>query len=153
MGHKDSVAMADMPAADRALLDEELARNWNKLRIAREPISIKIEMQRSIGKLKAPREMKCRVRLQEKSEFSFFERYQKDLPMIWGLSGAEVLHDPSVDKYSVEIEPADGVKCARCWIYKMDVGADKAWPDICERCAKAVDEWKRQNKVTAGVNG
>ena len=38
---------------------------------------------------------------------------------------------------------ADGHKCARCWIYKMDVGAVKTSPDLCGRCAEAVEECQK----------
>ena len=42
----------------------------------------------------------------------------------------------------VDIVKAEGAKCARCWIYKMDVGADGRYPDICQRCADAVAGWQ-----------
>ena len=40
----------------------------------------------------------------------------------------------------VEVSVADGVKCARCWLIKTDVGADAAYPDLCARCADVLSE-------------
>ena len=34
--------------------------------------------------------------------------------------------------------PADGSKCERCWRYTHDVGQDRAYPSVCDRCAKAL---------------
>ncbi len=40
----------------------------------------------------------------------------------------------------IDVAPADGTKCERCWRWELDVGADAAHPTICGRCAKAVAE-------------
>ncbi|MEL0029021.1 MAG: zinc finger domain-containing protein, partial [Perlucidibaca sp.] len=39
-----------------------------------------------------------------------------------------------VDGLRVAVIPSSYVKCARCWHYRADVGADPAHPDICARC-------------------
>jgi isoleucyl-tRNA synthetase len=36
---------------------------------------------------------------------------------------------------SVEITRAAGEKCPRCWNWRTSVGSNKAYPDICGRCA------------------
>ncbi|MFZ5863584.1 MAG: isoleucine--tRNA ligase [Nitrospirota bacterium] len=36
---------------------------------------------------------------------------------------------------AVVVERAPGVKCARCWAYRTDVGADPRRADVCGRCA------------------
>jgi isoleucyl-tRNA synthetase len=37
----------------------------------------------------------------------------------------------------VEIVPAEGEKCARCWKYRA-LGADAAFPDVCDECASTL---------------
>ena len=34
---------------------------------------------------------------------------------------------------------ADGGKCERCWQILPEVGEDKDHPDLCHRCAEAVE--------------
>jgi isoleucyl-tRNA synthetase len=44
---------------------------------------------------------------------------------------------------SITVQPAAGLgwrKCARCWHWAPDVGADSAHPTLCARCAAAVTE-------------
>lgn len=45
--------------------------------------------------------------------------------------GADAGEDPSVE---VEVEPADGEKCPRCWNFRT-LGIDPEHADVCERCA------------------
>ncbi|MDO8268408.1 MAG: isoleucine--tRNA ligase [Moraxellaceae bacterium] len=42
----------------------------------------------------------------------------------------------------VKISASAHQKCARCWHYRPDVGANAAHPDICERCADNLPEGK-----------
>ena len=39
----------------------------------------------------------------------------------------------------VQFHRAEGHKCARCWMILPEVGANPAHPDLCHRCAEAVD--------------
>ena len=41
---------------------------------------------------------------------------------------------------TVTAEHASGVKCARCWQWKEDVGADPKHADICARCAEVLEK-------------
>ncbi|MCL5097362.1 MAG: class I tRNA ligase family protein, partial [Candidatus Omnitrophica bacterium] len=38
----------------------------------------------------------------------------------------------------IEVVPADGVKCARCWHWETDVGRNTGHPTICGRCLKTI---------------
>ena len=38
----------------------------------------------------------------------------------------------------VEISPAEGAKCERCWKQSPEVGSDAAHPTLCPRCAAVV---------------
>ena len=41
----------------------------------------------------------------------------------------------------IAILKADGVKCGRCWNYRVDVGKDAEHPTLCQRCAAIVKEF------------
>ena len=42
------------------------------------------------------------------------------------------------DELSVEVRPANGCKCGRCWKVLPTVGSDAAHADLCPRCAAVV---------------
>ena len=46
----------------------------------------------------------------------------------------------------IEVVPSAHAKCERCWHYRADVGADRAHPTLCARCAATLagrDEERR----------
>jgi len=67
------------------------------------------------------------------------------------VSQAEVRYDDTVKtglgtefpQTRIRVEKAEGQKCARCWVYKVDVGQNKEHPEICQRCVEAVAETAR----------
>jgi isoleucyl-tRNA synthetase len=63
--------------------------------------------------------------------------YYQDLRYIFIVSQVEV-HEG--DKFSLEIQKADGEKCERCWNYSTRVGEFSEFPTVCERCAEALTE-------------
>ncbi|OGQ80075.1 MAG: isoleucine--tRNA ligase [Deltaproteobacteria bacterium RIFOXYA12_FULL_58_15] len=41
------------------------------------------------------------------------------------------------DALSIVVDKASGTKCARCWLYRDDVGQSPTHPEICGRCVEA----------------
>jgi isoleucyl-tRNA synthetase len=46
------------------------------------------------------------------------------------------------DAFEVDISPASGAKCPRCWNYRV-LGVNAAHPDVCVRCASVLAESDR----------
>ena len=42
---------------------------------------------------------------------------------------------------------AEGDKCARCWMILPEVGKNAAHPDLCNRCAGAVDALEHDERT------
>jgi isoleucyl-tRNA synthetase len=40
-----------------------------------------------------------------------------------------------IEGLAVEVEPAAGEKCPRCWHYSQGIGANEDHPEVCPRCA------------------
>lgn len=48
----------------------------------------------------------------------------------------------------ITIERADGLKCARCWLYREDVGkGPEPFKDICNRCFLVMEDLFRRGKL------
>ena len=54
-----------------------------------------------------------------------------DLRFVMITSSAKVLRG---DALAIEVTPSTHLKCARCWHWRSDVGADAAHPALCARC-------------------
>jgi isoleucyl-tRNA synthetase len=52
--------------------------------------------------------------------------------------GQAAFRSEEIPGFAVEVLPASGDKCERCWNYTEDVGSDPDWPTICTRCSDSV---------------
>jgi isoleucyl-tRNA synthetase len=53
-------------------------------------------------------------------------------------TGDEVLSTAEDKGIKVAVLKASGEKCARCWKYRTDIGANAKYADICAPCADAI---------------
>jgi isoleucyl-tRNA synthetase len=143
LGRPESVVCADFPAVETAFVDGQLASDWQVLLTLRESVLAELEKARAAGRLKAPREAKAKIRIKGADYAALLKRYEGQLGSFLGISQADVTLDPGAANTQIEIDRAEGKKCERCWIYKKDVGVKADRPDICGRCADAVQEWEK----------
>ena len=74
---------------------------------------------------------------------SLLAQYEHLLPEMFGVSQVEIVplnfaqNTPSL---IVEIVHATGSKCTRCWRYTDDVGVEGMYPEVCARCADALEK-------------
>ncbi|MCW8127489.1 isoleucine--tRNA ligase [Microbulbifer halophilus] len=54
------------------------------------------------------------------------------------LSDAAGAHATELEGLKVDVRKVDHPKCARCWHYREDVGADPEHPEICSRCVENI---------------
>ncbi len=59
------------------------------------------------------------------------------------VSSIELMDVAQADTDIVQVEKADGTKCARCWHWETDVGVHPTHPAICGRCVQIVTKLKR----------
>ena len=56
-----------------------------------------------------------------------------DLPYVWQPEGSD---------FHIQVRPASGHKCARCWNYMPEVSDYGVWQNVCTRCQSALREMK-----------
>ncbi|NDY42727.1 isoleucine--tRNA ligase, partial [Dissulfurirhabdus thermomarina] len=92
------------------------------------------------------------VRVRAPGEFDAFVREHRALletvTLVSALEPADAL-DPAlgpvwkseaIPGLEVQVRPAPGEKCPRCWTWRTDLGADPAHPEVCGRCAGVLAE-------------
>ena len=149
----DSVHLADFPAGAEKLVDPELQERWRRLRGVRDAVNVQIErlrMQKIVGT-----SLEARVILRASgSSAELIERYADELPALFitsevevavnstgsdaGTAADDVWTEPG-GAVAIEVLPASGVKCSRCWRY-VPALAPAGDGDVCERCVDALAE-------------
>ena len=120
-----------------------LESDWERLLRVRELVNVELEalrLQKSIGK---GLDASVRIITTEGSEeATTLREYESALAEFFNVSQASVQVVGATQDNSavlIEAQPADGLKCARCWRVVPDVGADARWTKVCARCADALD--------------
>ena len=149
----DSVHLADFPAGAEKLVDPQLQERWRRLRGVRDAVNVQIErlrMQKIVGT-----SLEARVILRASgSSAELIERYADELPALFitsevevavnstgsdaGTAADDVWTEPG-GAVAIEVLPASGVKCSRCWRY-VPALAPAGDGDVCERCVDALAE-------------
>ena len=133
-----SVHLEDFPHVDR-FVDSTLLGTWERLLAVREQVNTALEQQRRdklIGK-----SLGARVVLTAGGPVAaLLEQYRALLPTLF-IASDVVLHVGSTDgpdRVQVDVEKAQGVKCARCWRVVSSVHPEPEWAGICDRCVDAL---------------
>ena len=94
-----------------------------------------LDEQRKTGKIGSGLEAKVVITLPDQASLKYFESFN-DFASFCIVSQVEFKEGPE----SVEIYPADGTKCVRCWNWRIDVGKSCAHPSLCARCVAVVEQ-------------
>jgi isoleucyl-tRNA synthetase len=75
--------------------------------------------------------------------YSVLAGLREQLRYLFIVSAVELERAPSGNGTAgvkIQVSPAPGKKCERCWNYSPHVGEDPAYPTICERCSQTLKE-------------
>ncbi len=128
-----SVALNEMPQADPAYNFEEIEGRWNRLFACRDDVMKALEEARAAKRIGKSLDAKIVLTTSDAEKYSLLTGFGKELETVFIVSGVKVL---SGDRESVEVLPADGCKCVRCWKYAED-GIDRDG-FLCRRCAEVL---------------
>ncbi|OIO35683.1 MAG: isoleucine--tRNA ligase [Candidatus Omnitrophica bacterium CG1_02_44_16] len=105
------------------------------------PLILKaLEEKRAKGEIGSSLEAKAILGIKDEAIYKIFLRFASELPFIFIVSQAEVVKiERSQEAVEVAVLAADGKKCSRCWNYSPNVGLIKDHPEICGRCAQAIN--------------
>jgi isoleucyl-tRNA synthetase len=141
-----SIHAQRFPQALAEAEDARLLERWDRLVDLRSEVAKALEIARAAKRIGTSLEAKVRIEAPDEVQ-EFLKSFGTELRFVFITSGVELgpvgasaHRSERVAGMSVEVLPADGTKCERCWSYTSDVGSDRDHPGICARCAEAVRE-------------
>lgn len=140
----ESVFLADFPQVPDAWKNEELGQKWENL------LEVRQDVQRALEEKRVPRKQKKPGQIGSSQEahvtvtaegttYELLRDYADMLDALFIVSYADVVEGevPEDQIVGVEVVPAEGEKCPRCWNYWVEPGSDN---EICDRCEAVVDQ-------------
>ena len=132
-----TVHAQEFPSPLAIAADPALDARFERLIALRETVLKALEHARAEKRIGGALEAKVVLRAPDET-LAFLASFGADLRFLFITSGVEL--EGTAPETQVEVRPADGVKCQRCWNFTTDVGGDPAWPGACARCAASVRE-------------
>jgi isoleucyl-tRNA synthetase len=141
-----SVHLAAFPAPSPEWKDDSLVGRWERLIRVRSDVSKALELARAAKSVGLS--LDASVTIAGPPELlAFLGEYAGQLPGIFITSkvllAEEISGDcwasESIEGLKVQVTPAPGTKCERCWCYSEELGSDAAHPGICPKCTAAVN--------------
>jgi len=117
-----------------------LAR-WERFQEIRERVSKVLEECRQAKVIGNSLEARIEIRCGEKT-YEYLGSFGTELRFLFLVSEVVLVRDAGLgpDELDVQVSPAAGQKCERCWHYTSDVGSFADFPTVCGRCHQALEE-------------
>jgi isoleucyl-tRNA synthetase len=97
-----------------------------------------LKKKRSAGLIGSSFDAKINLLTNDQNRYTFLESLKEELPEIFKVSRVDITKSDKTESKTIEIDKADGAKCARCWNYSDFVGKYADHPLICDKCLKAI---------------
>ncbi len=138
-----NVMFNDMPEATDNV-DSELLARWEKIHAVRDDVKKALELARAEKVIGASLDASVTI-FADGETYEFLNSISDILPGVLIVSELEINKGGAGEfkgeqDFSVTVKHAEGKKCARCWAYSNTVGTISGSEDICERCARVLEE-------------
>jgi isoleucyl-tRNA synthetase len=130
---EDSVFYAGFPERPRPADADALDARYGRLFAVRGVVQKALEQARKEKLIGSGLEAMVTVRAQGE-ELGLLRSAEAELPTLFIVSKVALAEGP----LAVEVAKAPGVKCARCWTFREDVGQDPRHAEACGKCAAAL---------------
>lgn len=136
-----SVHLAPFPQENSSYLNDQLEERYEQLHKIRTEVSRQLEKARADKQL--GQSLEAKILLDAPEEYQqLLTDYSDSLPTYFIVSQVELTKDLSaaveaenIPGLKLQVLPADGEKCERCWNYATSVGENSEHPTLCARCA------------------
>ncbi|MDR0952164.1 MAG: class I tRNA ligase family protein, partial [Oscillospiraceae bacterium] len=143
----ESVMLNDMPQLHEELIFEgESSARWDTLISLRDDVNRVLEAARGEKIIGKPLEAAVTLHVSEAARADFDKLAGLPLDKLFivsevfvdfeGFAGTPGENFPGI---GIEIAPSAAGKCPRCWTHSTSVGQSERFPELCERCAKVLE--------------
>ena len=143
MKKEGSVFFRDWPLPQALYLDAKLKERWEKILVIRDDINLALEEKRKEKVIGASLAADITVYPLDEEQEKLLRSIDLEAISITSQAkiaplGSEVPAEAVKGAHvSVLVQPAQGEKCERCWVY-APIGKVEAHPTLCQRCAEVL---------------
>ena len=140
-----SAHLLDWPTLDPRWPSESIEKKFGPLMALRVHVLKSLDEKRKSGTIGSALQAKVIITASGR-DHAYFKSVEALLAPVFIVSQVELqkvgTQLQGLDEYfsqtAVLVVPAQGVKCLRCWHFRLDVGKDPSHPEICSRCVENI---------------
>jgi len=117
------------PVADA----DALVAKWQRILAVRSAVQKELEALRQDGRIGSSLQAEVTISAPD-ADCEALASLGEDLKYVMITSAARVERSENGGALAIAVNPSTGEKCARCWHWRADVGADREHPALCCRC-------------------
>ncbi len=141
-----SAHLLEWPAPDPRWFSPEIEAKFKPLMVLRDHVLKALDEKRKNGLIGSALQAKVIITTASERDHVYLKSMESLLASVFIVSQVNVQKTGALpqglDDYfaqtAVAVEPAEGIKCGRCWHYRVDVGKDTAHPELCGNCVEIV---------------
>jgi len=147
-GEKEKACELSLFPDGMRYLDRGTFVKWEQLLKVRADVLYALEKKREEKVIGNSLEAKVILHPHSEELRKLLLQYEEDLSMLFITSQVEIaareephrqdFHSSTELNLDVEVRRAEGEKCARCWLYFVDVGENEKHPHLCRRCSEVI---------------
>ncbi len=130
---EDSVMLGGWHALPEQEGEAALLARWQGIREARAEVSKVLEELRVAGRIGSSLQAEVEIRAAAE-KYELLASLGDDLRFVLICSATRLVRVADAAEQGVAAAPSPHAKCARCWHWRADVGANAAHPELCGRC-------------------
>ena len=141
----ECVVFNEMPKQTGVEADEEFTARWDRIHEIRDAVKKALELARKDKVIGASLDAKVQM-FCDGALYDFIQSVEDELKDVFIVSQVELIKggkgefvSEELPELSVTVSHAEGDKCARCWSFSNTVGKDQNHPEVCSRCAAALE--------------
>ncbi len=134
-----SVFLNDMPENDPALECADLEAHWNRLFDLRDEVMRALESARADKRIGKSLEARVKITVSDDAAYAVLDSFRHVLETVFIVSEVELCRGEGEGPISVEVLPAEGEKCDRCWRVTRDAVRTEDGC-LCGRCRVVVGQ-------------
>lgn len=141
--HQSSVHMQELVDTPTTWKQDELANKVDILRNYRRVITGALEGARAHGVIGSS--LQAHVTIFDPHKILDDQDFWSEFAIVSGVKivsedfPVEAFRLADVPEIAVQVAPAQGQKCERCWKVTDDVGSHETFPTVCNRCARVLE--------------
>jgi isoleucyl-tRNA synthetase len=146
-GKETSVHLTLYPTVKPQWMNPSLSEEWQSLLAVRGEVTRALEEARALKQIGHPLDARITISAAD-ALHGLLLSYHEDLRPLFIVSQvvlqasqpqSPVYVSQEIAGLSIQVTPAEGEKCERCWVYDTGVGSHPEHTTLCPRCLTAID--------------